>query len=72
MTLVTCTPYMINSHRLLVRGHRVPYTEELAQKEADAEQRQWWLNLMILLILLLFVGSLSLFILRVIREKTIE
>lgn len=24
-TLLTCTPYMINSHRLLVRGHRVPY-----------------------------------------------
>ncbi len=24
MTLVTCTPYGINSHRLLVRGHRVP------------------------------------------------
>jgi sortase A len=25
-TLVTCTPYGINTHRLLVRGHRVPYT----------------------------------------------
>lgn len=24
-TLLTCTPYMINSHRLLVTGHRVPY-----------------------------------------------
>lgn len=23
-TLVTCTPYGVNSHRLLVRGHRVP------------------------------------------------
>lgn len=28
VTLLTCTPYMINSHRLLVRGHRVPYQEE--------------------------------------------
>ncbi|MBQ9700840.1 MAG: class C sortase, partial [Lachnospiraceae bacterium] len=27
-TLITCTPYGINSHRLLVRGHRVPYEEE--------------------------------------------
>lgn len=26
-TLLTCTPYMINSHRLLVRGHRIPYTD---------------------------------------------
>ena len=24
-TLLTCHPYMINSHRLLVRGHRIPY-----------------------------------------------
>lgn len=24
-TLLTCTPIMVNSHRLLVRGHRVPY-----------------------------------------------
>ena len=27
-TLVTCTPFGINSHRLLVRGSRVPYQEE--------------------------------------------
>ncbi len=27
-TLVTCTPYGINSHRLLVRGHRVENDEE--------------------------------------------
>ena len=34
-TLFTCTPYSINSHRLLVRGHRVPYDkkEELQEKE---------------------------------------
>jgi sortase A len=29
VTLVTCTPYAINSHRLLVRGHRVPYVENM-------------------------------------------
>ena len=27
-TLVTCTPYGINTHRLLVRGHRVDNLEE--------------------------------------------
>lgn len=26
-TLVTCTPYAINTHRLLVRGHRISYEE---------------------------------------------
>lgn len=33
MTLLTCTPYMINSHRLLVRGHRVPYVEAKSQEK---------------------------------------
>lgn len=27
VTLFTCTPYGVNSQRLLVRGHRVPYEE---------------------------------------------
>ena len=30
VTLVTCTPFGVNTHRLLVRGHRVPYVPELA------------------------------------------
>lgn len=29
VTLFTCTPYGINSHRLLVRGSRVPYSDEI-------------------------------------------
>lgn len=29
ITLVTCTPFGVNTHRLLVRGHRVPYVPEL-------------------------------------------
>lgn len=37
VTLVTCTPYGINSHRLLVRGTRIPYTEEV-EKEAKNEE----------------------------------
>lgn len=35
-TLITCTPYGVNSHRLLVRGTRVPYTEELEQEAEDS------------------------------------
>ena len=33
VTLLTCTPYAINTHRLLVRGTRIPYEE--AVKIAD-------------------------------------
>lgn len=29
VTLVTCTPFGVNTHRLLARGHRVPYVPEL-------------------------------------------
>lgn len=31
VTLMTCTPYMVNSHRLIVRGHRVPYVAAKAE-----------------------------------------
>ena len=33
VTLLTCTPYGVNSHRLLVRGHRVPYEETVVAEE---------------------------------------
>jgi len=33
VTLLTCTPYGVNSHRLLVRGTRVPY-DPTAEKQA--------------------------------------
>lgn len=39
-TLVTCTPYGINTHRLLVRGHRIENIEEakVVRVTADAIQ----------------------------------
>ena len=37
-TLVTCTPYGVNSHRLLVRGHRIETPEESVPVPADAVQ----------------------------------
>lgn len=33
VTLLTCTPYGVNSHRLLVRGHRVDYVPEAVKEE---------------------------------------
>ena len=37
VTLVTCTPFGVNTYRLLVRGHRVPYTPE--QETAAATEK---------------------------------
>ena len=48
VTLVTCTPFGVNTHRLLVRGHRVPYTTEqeataAAEKPAASSWTQHYL-----------------------------
>lgn len=38
-TLMTCTPYGINSHRLLVRGHRIDNIDDASLRvTADARQ----------------------------------
>lgn len=42
-TLVTCTPYGVNTHRLLVRGVRTEYDEEAVESTASSpkEKSQW-------------------------------
>lgn len=67
VTLVTCTPYGVNSHRLLVRGTRIPYVPE---EKAQAEESSFWtgspwmrqyvmavIGGIILVMLLLLVGT---------------
>lgn len=39
VTLITCTPYGINSHRLLVRGSRIPYQEAIQIEKEVKEER---------------------------------
>lgn len=38
VTLVTCTPFGVNTHRLLVRGHRVPYVPELVTESSTTQK----------------------------------
>lgn len=61
-TLVTCTPYGVNTHRLLVRGHRVANAHGDAQVVADALQLEAafvapfiMFPLVLVLLLLLFI-----------------
>lgn len=35
LTLITCTPYAVNTHRLLVHARRTEYKEEMAEIEAE-------------------------------------
>ena len=39
-TLLTCTPYGVNSHRLLVRGRRVPYQPKKTTKKKTLSKEQ--------------------------------
>ncbi|MBO5570085.1 MAG: class C sortase [Clostridia bacterium] len=60
VTLVTCTPYGINTHRMLVRGHRIENVKESVaiRVVADAEQISTQLVAIIMaapLLLLLFI-----------------
>ena len=69
-TLITCTPYGVNTHRLLVRGSRIPYeeaellAEEVAEEEpvkSTWEQKYiegllWGVAAVLLLLLLIGVG----------------
>lgn len=57
VTLVTCTPYAVNTHRLLVRGHRIPYEEavEIASDEAIEASMSFQAKVLIGAILLLVI-----------------
>ena len=61
-TLLTCTPIMINTHRLIVRGHRVPYVPEEDDKvredvgkNLDIDKRLIILLIFAIIILLRFI-----------------
>lgn len=41
VTLLTCTPYGVNDHRLLVRGVRTTYHEKEEQTKARKHHSQW-------------------------------
>ncbi len=69
VTLITCTPYGVNSHRLLVRGHRIePEAEENASNEiasprTEPKQSTWmtkyWEGIRDGLILFLLIFALA-------------
>ena len=64
LTLITCTPYGINSHRLLVHAHRVEYTPEDNEIfSRPLSPWQEWMTLVVvfiaLVLLLVLAGTLT-------------
>lgn len=75
VTLFTCTPYAVNSHRLLVRGTRIPYEEaEKIEEQTEAETHtiSRWLKeylAAIILSLIVLIIIFTVFTLRKIKKK---
>lgn len=57
-TLVTCTPYAINTHRLLVRGHRIPYEEavKIEKNTSTGIELSFTTKVLIVTIGIIFIG----------------
>lgn len=70
VTLFTCTPYGVNSHRLLVRGTRVPYEgeEEVSSTPVDTMLQAVQNYYMLYLILGLSVTLLIILFLRILMR----
>lgn len=68
-TLLTCTPYMINSHRLLVRGHRIAYQEAIDDGVANSKRLAPDF-MQLLLILLPVIAILIIIVIKERRKRT--
>lgn len=57
-TLVTCTPYAINTHRLLVRGQRIPYEEavKIEKNTSTGIELSFTTKVLIVTIGIIFIG----------------
>jgi sortase A len=69
ITLLTCTPYIINSHRLLVRGDRIDYVEEVMKKEVIQNNINNIYNDIFFVILIILVGLLTYVLLKYFNSK---
>ena len=54
-TLLTCTPFMINSHRLLVRGHRVEYVQSVDEELIKENKSNWIFRILFFLALIIII-----------------
>ena len=68
-TIVTCTPYGINSHRLLVRGHRITMEEAAPVLIVPEETSDNSLFIITVSVILLILFLLTVFIVFIIRKN---
>lgn len=61
-TLLTCTPIMINTHRLIVRGHRIPYVPEKDEKIREDKGGNLGIDKRLIILLIFAIIILARFI----------
>ena len=72
VTLLTCTPYGVNTERLLVRGHRVPYVEqEVADEKTPLSVISLHTNYLLWVIIGLVITTIFILVLYL-KEKKLQ
>lgn len=75
VTLLTCTPYAVNTHRLLVRGSRIPYeeTEENGSGTSVTTVESTWIGAYLFAVVigvaLIVIIALIIIVVRAVRKK---
>lgn len=68
-TLLTCTPIMINTHRLIVRGHRVPYVPEVDEKVKEDKGKNLGIDKRLIILLIFAIIILGKYLLSKRKKK---
>ena len=68
-TLLTCTPIMINTHRLIVRGHRVPYVPEVDDKVKEDKGKNLGIDKRLIILLIFAIIILGRYLLSKRKKK---
>ncbi|MFC4772800.1 class C sortase [Enterococcus hermanniensis] len=72
VTLMTCTPYMVNTHRLIVRGHRIPYkvSQKMNLEKKNTEQSYLRITISVIIGMTLLISLIYFFNRRKKRKVT--
>ena len=73
VTLLTCTPYGVNTQRLMVRGHRVPYEEQaVADEQTPLSGLSLHTNYLLWVVVGIVITGVFILILFIREKKTAE
>lgn len=68
-TLLTCTPIMINTHRLIVRGHRVPYVPKVDEKVKEDKGKNLGIDKRLIILLIFAIILIGKFLYSKYKKK---